>query len=240
MARAENRALSEQKVQAFFHYLDSVKGKFKHLAVRMMNRLSKFSKLNPALASMVIYVFCMGTGLMMLIVIGFLDLAAGTHVLEALLTVLEKLNEHVLPALQLLNGLLALLFGFSILLGRLIVNNNNTVNPRRSRPNPNKMSTLSRRSMMIRSLPKAKYGCLRRRSDDDHVVNKNDSSSSSCCICLGCIGEEDRVRILPNCRHYFHIACIDRWLLQCTATDSSCPLCRATVISSGIQLLQTQ
>nr|ABK26878.1 unknown [Picea sitchensis] len=190
----------------------------------MLNGVRAFSKLNPALALIAIYALCTGAGFILWIAMGFLDLAAGTRVLVAAIHVMEGLNEHVLPALQLLNGSLALLMGFFILLGRIHININ--VNSNRSRPNPNKMSTLSCRSKMIGALPKGKYGCLR-RSDD---ANRNDSSSSSCAICLGGIGEEDGVRILPNCRHYFHISCIDRWLLPCTVNNSSCPLCRATVI----------
>ena len=58
---------------------------------------------------MLIYVFFLGMGFMMWITMRFLDLAARTHLLQAFLDVIEGLNEHVLPGLQLLNGLLALL-----------------------------------------------------------------------------------------------------------------------------------
>lgn len=190
--------------------------------------MSARTKLNPALACMVIYAFFMGTGLIMCILMAFMDLAMGTHVLETGIHVMEGLNGHVVPVLQFLNGLFALLVGFSMLLDFFNIVITISVNSNRSRPNPNKMSTLSCRSKMIGALPKGKYGCLR-RSDD---ANRNDSSSSSCAICLGCIGEEDAVRILPSCRHYFHISCIDSWLLLCTANNSSCPLCRVTVISN--------
>jgi len=220
-------SLSVRKVQALFHFLESVKSKFQRLTVRMLNGVRAFSKLNPLLGSIAIYALCMGSGFILWIAMSFLDLAVGTHVLETLIIVMEGLNEHVLPALQLLNGLLALLVGFSILLSILLTRIDTiiTVNSNLSGINPyTTTSTLSRRSKMIKELPKCKYGCLRRSGD----VNRNDSSS--CAICLGCIGEEDGVRILPNCRHYFHISCIDQWLLPCTVNNSACPLCRATVI----------
>jgi len=216
---------SVRKVQALFHFLHSAKNNFQRLTARMLKGVHTFSKLNPALASVAIYAICTGAGFVMWMAMGFLDLTAETHFLEALLIVMEGLTESVLPVLQLLTGLLALLVGFSLVLGQICIYI--TVNSNHSRSNSRKMSTLLLRSKMIGALPKVKYGSLRRRSDD---VNRNDSSSSSCAICLACIEEEEGVRILPNCRHYFHIPCIDRWLLQCTVNNSSCPLCRASVI----------
>jgi len=226
MALAELPSLVRTVQLLFLTYLDSVERKFERFAGYMVNWVIPFSKLNPVLVSIAIYVLCTGAGFILCIAMGFLDLAAGTHVLEALLLVMEGLNDHVLPTLQLLNGLLALLVVFSIPLGR-----NNIIiylNSNRFRSDPNTVSSiLSRRSKMIRSLPTAKYGCLRKPDD-----------SSSCSICLGCIEEDDGVRILPNCRHYFHTSCIDRWLLPCTVNNSSCPLCRATVI--GFHSSQSQ
>jgi len=128
--------LSVRKVQALFHFLDSAKVKFERLTVRMLNGVRAFSKLNPALASIAIYAICTGAGFILWIAMGFLDLAAGTRVLEAAIYATEGLNEHVLPALQLLNGVLALLVGFFILLGRIQININ--VNNNRSRPNSNR------------------------------------------------------------------------------------------------------
>ncbi|XP_073137762.1 RING-H2 finger protein ATL66-like [Henckelia pumila] len=45
---------------------------------------------------------------------------------------------------------------------------------------------------------------------------------AECCICLGIYGDEDEVKILPQCRHCFHKECVDEWLKN----QSSCPLCR--------------
>uniref|UniRef100_A0A803N732 RING-type domain-containing protein n=1 Tax=Chenopodium quinoa TaxID=63459 RepID=A0A803N732_CHEQI len=46
-----------------------------------------------------------------------------------------------------------------------------------------------------------------------------------CSICLAEYHKEDVLRILPYCGHYFHIKCIDIWLLQhCT-----CPVCRISL-----------
>ena len=90
---------------------------FECLTTRMLNGAHVLSKLNPVLASISIYALCTGAGFILWIAMGFLDLAVGTHVLEAFFIVMERLNEHVLPALQLLNRLFSPLVGFSILLG---------------------------------------------------------------------------------------------------------------------------
>lgn len=241
LARAQDEPpVLVRKAQALFHYLDCAKSKFERLTVGLMNGVNAFSKLKPVLVSIVSYgiliyaVSFMAARFMIGIVLPLLDLAAGNYVFEALR---GGLNKRVLHGLPVLNGLLGLLMGFSIMLGWINIIVNINVYSRHSRINPNEMSALYRRSKMIRELPKCKYGSLTRRSDD---VNMNDSSNS-CAICLGCIVEEEEVRILPNCRHYFHIPCIDRWLLPCTVNNSSCPLCRATIIiSNGLHSSQAQ
>ncbi|KAL0909775.1 hypothetical protein M5K25_020672 [Dendrobium thyrsiflorum] len=48
------------------------------------------------------------------------------------------------------------------------------------------------------------------------------SSGSECAICLTEIEPGDQIRLLPVCRHGFHVHCIDPWLL----TRPTCPSCR--------------
>ncbi|XP_019055211.1 PREDICTED: NEP1-interacting protein 1-like [Nelumbo nucifera] len=47
----------------------------------------------------------------------------------------------------------------------------------------------------------------------------------SCTICLQDFKEGDHARKLPNCRHFFHLLCIDGWLVR----HGSCPICRTDV-----------
>ncbi|RCV16188.1 hypothetical protein SETIT_3G117900v2 [Setaria italica] len=46
-----------------------------------------------------------------------------------------------------------------------------------------------------------------------------------CSVCLARFDDADHLRLLPRCRHAFHLACVDRWL----ESNASCPLCRARV-----------
>ncbi|KDP29209.1 hypothetical protein JCGZ_16598 [Jatropha curcas] len=64
-----------------------------------------------------------------------------------------------------------------------------------------------------------------------HSNNKNNHNNfrvdqNECVICLGELQEGEKVRLLPNCRHVFHVPCIDYWFLSHT----NCPICRAPII----------
>ncbi|XP_051122857.1 RING-H2 finger protein ATL66-like [Andrographis paniculata] len=48
---------------------------------------------------------------------------------------------------------------------------------------------------------------------------------AECCICLGLFSAKEKVKVLPPCRHCIHSECLDKWL----STQSSCPLCRASL-----------
>lgn len=52
-----------------------------------------------------------------------------------------------------------------------------------------------------------------------------------CAVCLCEFSDQDKLRLLPMCSHAFHIGCIDTWLLS----NSTCPLCRGSLLSSRLQ-----
>ncbi|XP_022723854.1 E3 ubiquitin-protein ligase ATL41-like [Durio zibethinus] len=68
--------------------------------------------------------------------------------------------------------------------------------------------------LVIASLPKFTYNLT--TSEVDHY------EPTECSVCLGTITEESMVRLLPNCKHIFHVECIDSWL----GSNTTCPICR--------------
>lgn len=52
-----------------------------------------------------------------------------------------------------------------------------------------------------------------------------DIPATDCPICLGEFMDGEKVRVLPECRHGFHVRCIDMWLVS----HSSCPTCRRSL-----------
>lgn len=52
---------------------------------------------------------------------------------------------------------------------------------------------------------------------------------TDCPICLAEFVEGEKMRILPNCNHGFHVECIDKWFVS----HSSCPMCRQCLNMNG-------
>ncbi|KAI4380836.1 hypothetical protein MLD38_006979 [Melastoma candidum] len=65
----------------------------------------------------------------------------------------------------------------------------------------------------------------------------------TCAVCLGRLSEDDEVRELRNCCHFFHRDCIDRWVdhndnhhrhdQDDHDNHKSCPLCRAPLLMAS-------
>ncbi|KAH6835826.1 hypothetical protein C2S53_006581 [Perilla frutescens var. hirtella] len=64
---------------------------------------------------------------------------------------------------------------------------------------------------IIESLPFFKFSSL-----------KGSKEGLECAVCLSRFEDTELLRLLPKCRHAFHMNCIDKWL----ENHSSCPLCR--------------
>lgn len=80
---------------------------------------------------------------------------------------------------------------------------------------------------VIRAIPILKF---KKRRDgegqNDRVFTEGEENSSQeCSVCLNEFQEEEKLRVIPNCSHLFHIDCIDIWLQN----NANCPLCRTRV-----------
>ena len=58
--------------------------------------------------------------------------------------------------------------------------------------------------------------------------NSNSNETIMCSICRNNIQDNEPLRKIRNCGHYFHLNCIDNWLLN----NSTCPLCRCDIRSN--------
>ncbi|GKD47086.1 RING-H2 finger protein ATL70-like protein [Tanacetum coccineum] len=61
---------------------------------------------------------------------------------------------------------------------------------------------------------------------------KGDSAvkGPGCSICLADYKATDVIRLLPECRHLFHVNCIDKWL----KAHPSCPVCRNSPLAGKV------
>ena len=76
--------------------------------------------------------------------------------------------------------------------------------------------------VFIDTLPVFLYGSIRGLKD-----------SADCAVCLNEFANEDRLRLLPKCKHAFHVDCIDTWLLS----NSTCPLCRRSLLQEASEAI---
>ncbi|KAK9101213.1 hypothetical protein Scep_024643 [Stephania cephalantha] len=67
---------------------------------------------------------------------------------------------------------------------------------------------------VIESLPFFRFSSL-----------KGEKEGLECAVCLSKFEDSELLRLLPKCKHAFHIGCVDKWL----ESHSSCPICRHKV-----------
>lgn len=75
---------------------------------------------------------------------------------------------------------------------------------------------------VIESLPVFRFGSLRGQKD-----------GLECAVCLTRFDPAEVLKLLPKCKHAFHVECVDTWL----DAHSTCPLCRYRVDPEDILLV---
>lgn len=75
---------------------------------------------------------------------------------------------------------------------------------------------------VIESLPFFRFSSL-----------KGSKEGLECAVCLSRFEDVEVLRLLPKCKHAFHINCIDHWLEK----HSSCPICRCRVSSEDLAII---
>lgn len=109
------------------------------------------------------------------------------------------------------------------------------------------MKFCQRRTSSGRGLPQNQQGIFGRSSRfsgiDKTVIEslpffrfsalKGSKEGLECAVCLSKFEDVEILRLLPKCKHAFHIDCIDYWLEK----HSTCPLCRQRVSSEDLKLI---
>lgn len=58
-----------------------------------------------------------------------------------------------------------------------------------------------------------------------HYKKEGNKDSCECVFCLNEFQEDEKLRVIPNCNHVFHIDCVDVWFQN----NANCPLCRRQI-----------
>ena len=77
---------------------------------------------------------------------------------------------------------------------------------------------------VINSYPKFQF----HKNNLEH--SSEDANNSMCSICLCDYKEGEMLRMMPDCKHYFHLCCLDAWL----KLNGSCPVCRNSPLPTPI------
>ncbi|KAG8082971.1 hypothetical protein GUJ93_ZPchr0014g46648 [Zizania palustris] len=75
---------------------------------------------------------------------------------------------------------------------------------------------------VLRAIPTVEYVS----AGDGGGCKADQAEPPECAICLADFEQGDAMRVLPQCGHAFHAACVDKWLRG----HSSCPSCRRILV----------
>ncbi|KAJ1423975.1 Zinc finger, RING-type [Sesbania bispinosa] len=80
---------------------------------------------------------------------------------------------------------------------------------------------------VIRLIPVIHY------KTEEGDTESGERSFCECAVCLNEFQQDEKLRVIPNCSHVFHIDCVDVWLQN----NANCPLCRRSIsLTSEVQV----
>ncbi|KAF5190476.1 Ring-h2 finger protein atl70 [Thalictrum thalictroides] len=88
-------------------------------------------------------------------------------------------------------------------------------------PNPSVAVEIGLEDTTIQSYPTLIYSQAK-------LDNKDNVSCCSICLCK--YNDTDKLRVLPDCGHIFHLNCVDPWL----RLHPTCPVCRKTPVPTPL------
>ncbi|XP_058100188.1 RING-H2 finger protein ATL67-like [Magnolia sinica] len=139
---------------------------------------------------------------------------------------------------------IAIAFGFLVLLSTILLASYVCCRASRNAPPPPPAPSFSNPNVSGVVLPRIIFVTEDNDNDEreDHPVpgldlaainsypkfsfcnSKDHAGDSICSICLCDYRDGEMLRMLPDCRHFFHLCCVDAWL----RLNASCPVCRTS------------
>ncbi|GAA0159961.1 ubiquitin-protein ligase [Lithospermum erythrorhizon] len=142
----------------------------------------------------------------------------------------EDVVSHFRPSLAVVIGILSIMFSLTFLLllyAKFCHRNSSSINIGGMIIQDGLLRSSSRFSgidkTVVESLPFFRFSAL-----------KGSKQGLECAVCLSKFEHIEILRLLPKCKHAFHIDCIDQWLEK----HSSCPLCRQKVSIEDVSILK--
>ncbi|KAL0283361.1 UNVERIFIED_CONTAM: E3 ubiquitin-protein ligase ATL42 [Sesamum angustifolium] len=134
----------------------------------------------------------------------------------------DSISNNFQPSLAVVIGMLSIMFALTFLLllyakfcHRASSSSSSVYNTTSHQIQDGLLRSRSRASgldkTVVESLPFFRFSSL-----------KGSRDGLECSVCLAKYEDVEILRLLPKCRHAFHIGCIDQWLEK----HSTCPLCR--------------
>ncbi|XP_043694030.1 RING-H2 finger protein ATL40-like [Telopea speciosissima] len=101
-----------------------------------------------------------------------------------------------------------------------------------NRTHPQEPPNSGLNQLAIDSLPVFAYKQLILLLNNQHEDYKN-GGSRECAVCLSLFQDEEMIKLLQNCKHFFHVDCINVWL----RSNTTCPICRCNTTTQPPALL---